>query len=102
MVLFAEKNIVTQVNTCPVMSTTEVSSDGHGHMPPTPQQQPPPPNPMPTLEEAVPDKKKKVGQGVAVKHTLCNVTSKPIIWLLKFEFFNSIIIFPYHLNFRSA
>ncbi|XP_056014510.1 trithorax group protein osa-like isoform X9 [Ostrea edulis] len=56
-----EKNIVTQVNTSPVMSTTEVSSDGHGHILANPQQQPAPPNPMPTLEEAVPDKKKKEG-----------------------------------------
>lgn len=57
----SDKNIVTQVNTCPVMSTTEVSSDGHGHIPTNlPPQQPPPPNPMPPLEEAVPDKKKKV------------------------------------------
>lgn len=49
------------MNTCPVMSTTEVSSDGHGHIPTNlPPQQPPPPNPMPPLEETVPDKKKKV------------------------------------------
>lgn len=60
-----DKNIVTQVNTCPVMSTTEVSSDGHGHIPTNlPPQQPPPPNPMPPLEEAVPDKKKKKGGDV--------------------------------------
>lgn len=54
------------MNTCPVMSTTEVSGDGHGHIPANlPPQQPPPPNPMPTLEEAVPDKKKKVRLTVA-------------------------------------
>ncbi|XP_062619647.1 trithorax group protein osa-like isoform X2 [Saccostrea cucullata] len=60
-----DKNIVTQVNTCPVMSTTEVSSDGHPHIPAIPQQQQPaPPNPMPPLEEVVPDKKKKKGGDV--------------------------------------
>lgn len=84
MFLFLEKNIVTQVNTSPVMSTTEVSSDGHGHILANPQQQPAPPNPMPTLEEAVPDKKKKVSLVVALNHNLCNITSKPIIWLRMF------------------